>query len=227
MPKEVELKLELAPKSLRALRKMPLLRTLGTPPKRSAEVSVYFDTEKHKLHKKGLMLRVRRVGDRYVQTIKASGNGEVFERDEWETEVNEEQPDLSYAAGTALEPLLHKRLHRKLKPLFETRVQRTVYVLADDTRAIALSVDKGTIDTGTRSMPLCEIELELRRGSTAELFGVARELSRALKVQIGVKSKSERGYELVDGEEGAPVKSTPVELLADLSALSRRLVAPA
>jgi inorganic triphosphatase YgiF len=217
MPKEVELRLELAPKSLRALRKMPLLRTLGTPPKRSAEVSVYFDTEKHKLHKKGLMLRVRRVGDRYVQTIKASGNGEVFERDEWETEVNEEQPDLSYAAGTALDPLLHKRLHRKLKPLFETRVQRTVYVLADDTRAIALSVDKGTIDTGTRSMPLCEIELELRRGSTAELFGVARELSRALKVQIGVKSKSERGYELVDGEEGAPVKSTPVELLADLS----------
>lgn len=75
MPKEVELKLEVAPKSLRALRKMPLLRTLGTPPKRSAEVSVYFDTEKHKLHKKGLMLRVRRVGDRYVQTIKASGNG--------------------------------------------------------------------------------------------------------------------------------------------------------
>ena len=37
-------------------------------------MSVYFDTDKHKLRKKGLMLRVRRIGNRYIQTIKATGN---------------------------------------------------------------------------------------------------------------------------------------------------------
>jgi inorganic triphosphatase YgiF len=50
------------------------LRALKETPKRTAEVSVYFDTDKHKLRKRGLMLRVRRVGNRYVQTIKRVAN---------------------------------------------------------------------------------------------------------------------------------------------------------
>ena len=43
------------------------------------------------------MLRVRRVGSRYFQTIKASGNLAPFERDEWETEIGGQEPDLSLA----------------------------------------------------------------------------------------------------------------------------------
>ena len=59
-PREIELKLEVAPASLPALKKVPLLRSLKAPPRRTSEVSVYFDTDKHKLRRKGLMLRVRR-----------------------------------------------------------------------------------------------------------------------------------------------------------------------
>jgi triphosphatase len=73
-PKELEVKLELDPASLPALYKIPLLRGCETTPKRSSETSVYFDTDKHKLRKKGLMLRVRRKGSCYIQTIKAAGN---------------------------------------------------------------------------------------------------------------------------------------------------------
>ncbi len=51
--KEVELKLELAPASLPALKKVPLLRALKTPSKHTTEISVYFDTDKRKLRKKG------------------------------------------------------------------------------------------------------------------------------------------------------------------------------
>lgn len=47
--KEREVKLELAPTSLPLLNKIPLLRSLKVTPKRAAEVSVYFDTDKHKL----------------------------------------------------------------------------------------------------------------------------------------------------------------------------------
>ena len=57
--KELEVKLDLAPDSLRALKKIPLLRAQNGTPKRRAEVSVYFDTDDHALRKKGLMLRVR------------------------------------------------------------------------------------------------------------------------------------------------------------------------
>jgi hypothetical protein len=77
-PKELEVKLEVDSTSLPALNKIPLFRTLKLVPTQSAEVSVYFDTDKQTLRKKGLMLRVRRKGGRYIQTIKASSDSGPF-----------------------------------------------------------------------------------------------------------------------------------------------------
>jgi triphosphatase len=218
----IEVKLELPPASLRLLKKVPLFKT---PSKQTREVSVYFDTDKHKLRKNGLMLRVRRVGNRYVQTIKATGNSEPFERDEWEAELPGQAPDLRMAEGTALERLANDKLRRQLKPLFETRVHRRVYPIADDRRAIALTVDRGSIETGNDSMPLCEIELELQRGKLADLFDSARELTRTLPARIAFKSKSQRGYELLDGTHYAPVKGKAIDV--PLDAIARDAFKPA
>ena len=215
--KEIEVKLELAPATLLSLKKIPLFQTIKAAPKRASQVSVYFDTDEHKLRQKGLMLRVRREGRRYTQTIKSTTNFGLFERDEWETEIAGREPDLNQANGTVPGPLLSKKVRRRLKPLFETRVRRTVYPVVDDERAIALAVDRGTIDTGTRSQRLCEIEIELERGTPAVLFDVARELTLALPARLAVKSKSERGYEIVDGEQELPVKAAPVDLPAGTS----------
>ena len=187
-PKEIELKLELAPASLPQLAKTPLIRAFKGTPRRASEISVYFDTDKRKLRKKGLLLRVRRRGRRFIQTIKASGNGGGFARDEWEAEIAGNEPDLALAEGTALAPLLTRKLRRRLQPLFETRVQRTLYPLTDKARAIALTVDRGTIDTGAHTAPLCEIELELERGELSDLFEVARALTRALPAQLPSKA---------------------------------------
>ncbi|HET9246381.1 MAG TPA: CYTH domain-containing protein, partial [Xanthobacteraceae bacterium] len=203
VPKEIELKLEVPPANLPRLAKIPRLRALKKPAKSATELSVYFDTDNRKLQKKGLMLRVRRVGDRYLQTIKSAGHSNPFERDEWESEIDGAMPDLRLAHGTALEPLLSRKFCRQLKPIFETRVRRKTYPLTDGSSDIALTLDKGEIDTGDRSKPLCEIELELKRGDEAELFEVARELTHALAAQLALKSKSERGYELLEGAEGA------------------------
>jgi len=216
-PKEVEIKLELAPAAVPKLKTIPLLRGAKAQRKRTSEVSVYFDTDGQKLRKHGLTLRVRRIGDRYVQTIKATGNGRLFERDEWENEIKSEVPDLSLAEGTALAPLLTAKLRRRLKPMFETRVERTTYPLANGSRTIALTLDEGRIDTGDRSAPLCEIELELQSGKEAELFEVARELAKGLELQLALKSKSERGYELLDDARDVPVKAAPVDLAAGTS----------
>jgi len=139
-------------------------------------------------------------------------------RGEWESQIAGKKPDLNLAKGTALEPLVTRKLRRRLRPLFETRVQRTVYPLVDDAHAIELTVDRGTIDTGKRTVPLCEIELELKRGTAAKLFEVARELTATLPARLAVKSKSQRGYELIDGEQALPVKGDAIELPADASA---------
>jgi inorganic triphosphatase YgiF len=114
---EIEIKLELGSANLPDLKKISLLRTVKPTPKAAPQVSVYFDTNNQKLRKKGLMLRVRREGRHYTQTIKAATNGEQFERDEWEAEIAGNEPDLDQANGTALESLLTKKLRRRLKPV--------------------------------------------------------------------------------------------------------------
>jgi triphosphatase len=211
-PKEIEVKLQLPPASISRIKKIPLLRGQKRRPKSATEVSVYFDTDKHKLRKKGVMLRVRRSGDRYVQTIKSARNSGPLSRDEWESEIDGTAPDLRLARGTALEPLLSGKFRRRLKPIFETRVRRTTYPLSNGTSEIAFTLDKGKIATGRNSRPLCEIELELKRGDEADLFKVARELTEALPAQVALKSKSERGYEMLAGRDDAPVKAVAVDL---------------
>ena len=101
--KEMEVKLEFRPASLRSIKQVPLLKALKVAPRRTTEASVYFDTDKQILRKHGLLLRVRRVGNRHIQTIKASGNFGPFERDEWEAEIAGNEPDLSLARDTPLE----------------------------------------------------------------------------------------------------------------------------
>src|SRR5262249_29196424 len=211
-PKEIEIKLDLPPANLQRLKKIPLLHRQKRPVKSVTEVSVYFDTDKHKLRRKGIMLRVRRSGDRYVQTIKSAGNSGPFARDEWESEIKKGAPDLHLAQGTALEPLLNGKFRRQLRPVFETRVRRTTYPLSNGKSDIALTLDKGKIATGRSSKALCEIELELKGGDDAELFRVARELTQTLSARLALKSKSERGYELLAGRNDAPAKAMAIDL---------------
>ena len=178
---ESEVKLELPVAAAPLVKKLPLLR--GTPPKRKAELSVYLDTPKHTIRKRGLMLRVRHSDGCYVQTIKATKNADIFARDEWECEIAGPKPDLRRASGTALAPLLGSKFRRQLKPIFETRVRRTYYPLVRGACAVALTLDRGSIETGNSSLPLCEVEVELERGSEADLFAIAREITRALPAE--------------------------------------------
>ena len=216
-PLEVELKLELSVAALPQFRKLPLIRELAASAKRSVQVSVYFDTDTHKLRRHGLTLRVRRVGDRHTQTIKATRDSNILARNEWESEIDDEEPGLARARGTALDPLLTGKFRRKLKPQFETRVRRTVFSLERDGAVIELALDVGTIETGVASMRLCEIELELQRGDKAQLFEVARLISRALPTQLALTSKSERGYRLLNDVHGAPVKFAAVSLTPEMT----------
>jgi triphosphatase len=220
-PREIELKLEVPADGLVRLARSSLVRAAGkeTSKRSSTLVSVYFDTAKLKLRNKGLSLRVRRAGRRHVQTIKqdADTNAALFARNEWERDIAGAQPDLDAARDTALGPLLSKKLRRNLKPVFETRVRRTVYPIQRGESEIELTIDKGKVEAGRQSSPLCEVELELKRGESAELFRLARALADEVPVQLAVKSKAEQGYALVAGEEPTAVKAAPVALAPDSS----------
>ena len=220
MAKECELKLALAPSAVSALAKLPFLQSLKAYSKRTREVSVYFDTDQRTLQKSGLILRVRRIRKRYIQTIKATRNSDPIERDEWENEIAAGTPDLTYASGTLLEPVVSKKFQKQLAPVFETRISRTLYSFADESSEVALTIDRGTVETATHSMPICEIELELKRGSMAKVFELAREIAKSIPARVSLETKSEQGYHFVDGEMHAALKADSIKLPARATAIA-------
>jgi inorganic triphosphatase YgiF len=217
IPREIELKLEVPEESTGRLARSPVLKAAKGGARKPADlVSVYFDSRKHKLRARGLSLRVRRVDGHHLQTIKQdAGSAGLFTRNEWEQKVDGREPDLG--AARASEPLLRTKLPRRVRPLFETRVRRTVYPIRCEDSEIELTIDKGKVHAGGRSAPLCEVELELKRGNPIALFKAARELADDIPVQLATASKADRGYSLLDGQQREAVKAASVALTPHVS----------
>ena len=210
-PREFELKLEFDPADRGKIEAHPLLA--ATQPERQTLISVYYDSDDLALQQARVTLRVRKFGTRYVQAIKAmDGTAQLFERPEWEHEVPGREPDLNLAAGTALEPLLTETVRASLQPLFRTRIERTVYRLPSNGSEVELVLDQGEIEAACRCSPVHELELELKQGSPAELFRLARSLAAALPLRLAVKTKAERGYELAGGAALAAERAARLEL---------------
>ncbi len=216
--KEIELKLEVAPRAIGRLKRLRKLHRNGRAQEKDL-VSVYFDTATHKLRRHGMSLRVRHIGDKRVQTVKANGPSAagLFNRSEWEKRISGDAPDLRAARRTALGKLLSEKLAHALKPVFETRVHRTIVPLNGGASRIDLTLDQGQIRLGRKSAPISEVELELRRGRPADLFAVARRLAAAVPARFAVRSKADRGYALAGDAAIAAVRAQPIGLDPDMS----------
>lgn len=209
--KEVELKLEFDPADGGRIEAHPAFA--ASPPENQALISIYYDTGDGALRRAGVYLRVRDNGTRYVQTIKAAkSDAELLERYEWEREVPGREPDLDAAEGTALAPLLTPEVRESLRPLFVSRIRRTIHRLEQDGSEIEIAIDEGEIVSSTRQCAVSEVELELKRGETAALFRLARILAETLPLRLAVKTKAERGFELLEGGAQAVERAAPVDI---------------
>src|SRR5208283_5450220 len=197
--KEIELKLRVTPEDIAVLRNDPYFASALHDPIHETLNSVYFDSEEHVLRDHGLTLRVRHIGDKHIQTIKTADRGsDWFERSEWEQAIEGDRPDLARVTDAALGAIFTDDVRNALKPVFETRIERTAYRLNGNKTDIVLAVDEGQIVATNSSYSVSEIELELKHGSTADLFKIARAINDVVPAQLDVKSKSERGYDLIE-----------------------------
>jgi triphosphatase len=215
--REYELKFKLDAVDAGKIEKHSALRASLEPSSEQRLISVYFDTDELALQQAGVSLRVRDTGDCYVQTIKTANGAELFDRVEWECEVAGRRPDLEAARKTALEPFQDPQLRDALRPIFETRVDRRSYRLGRKGTEIEVALDCGEIATANCCRPVCELELELKQGSPAELFRLARELSASVPLRLELKTKAERGYALMEPDHHGVEKAAPVRLSADMT----------
>jgi triphosphatase len=209
---EAELKFRVAP------RKLSFLAKGARRGDRSEQklVSTYFDTAKHKLKRNGLTLRVRQNGDGYVQTVKTAPSG-ALRRGEWESKIDSAAPDLAKTKDTPLEKLITDKLHKELRAVFQTSVRRTAQPIRTRRSEIELALDRGSITSGSRSRPISEFELELKRGRAADLFRLARSFERKTGAELDLRSKSEKGYELAGGGREGAGHAEPIRLNKKMS----------
>jgi inorganic triphosphatase YgiF len=180
--------------------------------------STYFDTRKHKLKRRGLLLRVRQTDGKHIQTIKQT-SGAQLGRGEWETEIGSRTPDLDEANGTPLERLASNKLRRKLKPIFETSVHRISMPVRTKRSELELAIDHGRIVAAGHTSRIEEVEVELKSGPASDLFRVAKALERKLGAELCLRAKADQGYDLVNGKRAQAVFAEPIELGKRMTAI--------
>ena len=217
--KEIELKLEFDPADAARLASHPALRAGSAPHLEHQLISTYFDTPDGALHKAGVYLRVRENGASIVQTIKtAKSKTELIERLEWEREIASRDPDLDCVQDTPLKSLLTEGVRAALRPMFETQIRRHIFRLSRDGSEIEVAIDQGEIATRTGVQAISEVELELKRGETKELFRLARRLGETVPLRLAVKTKAERGYALLADGNLKVEKATEIDIPARMPA---------
>ena len=212
MASEIELKLHISERDAWRLLRLPLLSsvTLKKLPSRRL-INTYYDTADHRLRDRGIAVRLRQVGGKWLQTVKTEGRviAGLHERPEWETETSANTFDFSRLQDEKLKSLLDKTLDgAELQSVFTTDFNRLsrVLQLTDGTQC-EFSLDRGKIIAGNSEAPISEVELEIIVGNPLALFDFVRNLLAHLPVTLAHESKAQRGFALTTGAALKPVKA--------------------
>jgi triphosphatase len=189
--------------------------------------SRYWDTPDLRLAGADLSLRLRKSRGRWEQTVKAAGSSPAERLEETVpcravAAGDEPHPDLSLHAGTRVGRLLDQALDGKndaaaLGLVNTTRVRRRLLVVALHGSEIEVAFDRGQIDAGGRSLPVCEVEAELKHGDAGDLIEFGRQSIDAHAMWLSTTSKAARGNLLARGSSDSPpaVKSRRPQFRAD------------
>ena len=217
---EIELKLKLAPGDLTRLKRSPLLleNRIGKP-KTATLLSIYWDTPELGLAAQGVTVRIRAEGRKRIQTVKTAGtrSAALHSRQEWEWPILSDHPNFHLLAGTGLPAFQNSALFERLIPIYTTEFRRTFYRIGTEDWEIELALDQGKVGTGEITSPICEVELELIRGSAIALVELATRIVETVPARLLTLPKSERGQNLITGWQPAPAKAAPGEIRSDMT----------
>ncbi len=222
MPTETELKLNIPATAIDAFKQHPLLQACADTCQQQHLIGTYYDTPELELKQAKVGLRVRREGDRWIQTMKSAGSsvGGLHQRHEWEAEVIENKIDFSCLPKIVQDSIVADPvLRQRIEPVFTSDFHRTTWQLTtehDD--LIEVCLDQGEVYQGDQRTPICEVELELKQGSSSSLLRLALEFLEELPLTVENASKAQRGYALSHPQSIKAISAAPPVLDTQMSA---------
>jgi len=139
--------------------------------------AAYYDTPERTLWRNGLTLRVRQSGARFTQTVKTERGDDPLRRGEWEASVTSMMPDLALAMPFIPEKIRSDLHAQALEPVFTTDIRRHQRMVDMPSGTVEVAFDHGMLKAGPRTLPVSEIEIELKQGNASAIYELALRLA--------------------------------------------------
>ena len=164
--------------------------------------SVYYDTPDKRLRKAGISLRIRRDGDKWLQTVKYKRrlNAGLSRAEEFEVEVPGKAIELLAIPDTKARKKVQSKIgDDPIEAVCWTMINRRAdKIRLEDGSVVELALDAGLISAGDHSVDFCEVEIELIEGEPRALYSLAGKLFPEGGLRFSRFSKAERGYMLAE-----------------------------
>lgn len=208
---EIELKLQINPKTARKITEHPLLSALQ--PQKLRLLNTYFDTPELELHNQKIAVRFRKKGEQWLLTVKSAepASGGLAMRSEWETAASPGNFYFDHVDNLPLRDFLCEASPR-FEPIFTTDFRRQIWHIPFGESLIEMAIDRGVVESKGKTSPLCEIELELLSGKVADIFALTRKLQMEHDLCPAIASKAERGYKLYLDEPLIAFRAKPAPI---------------
>jgi len=175
---------------------------LAPAPNPEDQRNTYFDTADSRLRAARYGLRVRDLGARRIATLKGDARvvDGVYEREEWEVAIGDDDRPESWPPSEARERTLALLDGAPLLPILTIRtLRRHIYASRDGSDVAEISLDEGLISAGGREERLRELEIELLGTATrADLDNLVALLRGRYPLVPEERSKLARGLALLD-----------------------------
>ncbi len=214
MRQQVTLKLGLPAGRQAALLRHPLLAGAAKQTQLPL-VSIYYDTRRLALRKAGILVRLRRGGAAWNQTVKrqAPSDGGLTRRPEWHAPYLNHFDFSGIDDADLREWLQRGKIAPHLSAIFETNLKRTIGEITPRPGARVLyKLDRGWVASSGRRETISELELQLLEGNLDDLYDVALSLAESQPLPLLLTSKAERGYRIYMDLPRQPVKAGAVDL---------------
>lgn len=160
--------------------------------------TTYYDAPDKALSNRWYTLRRRMENDRSVCTLKApvSGRG----RGEWEVLCDDIEAAILELCKLGAPKSLILLTRGGVIPVCGAKFTRIAKTLVLENCTVELALDKGILFGGGKELPLCEVEVELKEGTTDACDAFAKELSARFSLEPEDHSKFRRALALYEGK---------------------------
>jgi triphosphatase len=216
--REFELKFQVPP-----ARRAEVLAALRHGPVAQERLQArYFDTPQRALQHAAMVLRLRKEGRRWVQTVKCADGRGAFDRLEHNVPTRAGAgADIALHDGTPVAPLLQAAFDATgetaadLQPVFATDIVRITRTVTTAQTEVELALDEGRLLLGQREQPVLELEFELKAGLPSALIELAQEWCARHGLWLDPQSKAMAASRLAATEPPPPVMAGAAKVARD------------